>query len=51
MTAELLLSDGHNGVGTSDLVCGEGNSSLAADDNGFVTNYWYDADGERTVKT
>ena len=24
---------------------------LASDDNGFVTNYWYDADGERTVKT
>ena len=21
------------------------------DDNGFVSNYWYDADGERTVKT
>ncbi|GAB6950300.1 hypothetical protein JCM15640A_18850 [Hoylesella timonensis 4401737 = DSM 22865 = JCM 15640] len=24
---------------------------LAADENGFVSNYWYDADGERTVKT
>ena len=20
-------------------------------ENGFVSNYWYDADGERTVKT
>ena len=27
------------------------NRLLASDDNGFVTNYWYDADGERTVKT
>ena len=51
MNAELLMSDGHNGVGTSDFVCGEGNRLLASDDNGFVTNYWYDADGERTVKT
>ncbi|KXA38839.1 hypothetical protein HMPREF3226_01437, partial [Prevotella corporis] len=24
---------------------------MAADENGFVSNYWYDADGERTVKT
>ena len=29
----------------------EENRLLASDDNGFVTNYWYDADGERTVKT
>ena len=29
----------------------EENRLLAFDDNGFVTNYWYDADGERTVKT
>ena len=43
MNAELLMSDGHNGVGTSDFVCGEGNRLLASDDNGFVTNYWYDA--------
>ena len=28
----------------------EENRLLASDDNGFVTNYWYDADGERTVK-
>ena len=29
----------------------EENRLLTSDDNGFVTNYWYDADGERTVKT
>lgn len=29
----------------------EENRLLASDDNGFVSNYWYDADGERTVKT
>ena len=29
----------------------EENRLLASDDNGFVTNYWYDADGERTEKT
>ena len=29
----------------------EENRQTASDDNGFVTNYWYDADGERTVKT
>ena len=29
----------------------EENRLLAADENGFVANYWYDADGERTVKT
>ena len=29
----------------------EENRLLASDDNGFVTNYWYDVDGERTVKT
>ena len=27
------------------------NRLLSVDDNGFVSNYWYDADGERTVKT
>ena len=26
----------------------EENRLLASDDDGFVTNYWYDADGERT---
>ena len=29
----------------------EENRLLAVDENGFVSNYWYDADGERTVKT
>ena len=29
----------------------EENRLLAANENGFVGNYWYDADGERTVKT
>ena len=29
----------------------EENRLLAAEENGFVSNYWYDADGERTVKT
>ncbi len=29
----------------------EENRLLASDDDGFVINYWYDADGERTVKT
>lgn len=29
----------------------EENRLLASDDDGFVTNYWYDANGERTVKT
>ena len=29
----------------------EENRLLAADENGFVSNYWNDADGERTVKT
>ena len=28
----------------------EENRLLASDDDGFVTNYWYDADGERMVK-
>ena len=28
----------------------EENRLLAADENGFVSNYWYDTDGERTVK-
>ena len=29
----------------------EENCLLATDENGFVANYWYDADGERTVKS
>ena len=33
------------------LIWDEENRLLAVDENGFVSNYWYDADGERTVKT
>lgn len=29
----------------------EENHLTASDDNGFASNYWYDADGERTVET
>ena len=29
----------------------EENRLLVSDENGFVANYWYDADGERTVKS
>ena len=29
----------------------EKNRLTASDDNGFVTSYWYDASGERTVKS
>ena len=29
----------------------EENRLLASDENGFVASYWYDADGERTVKS
>ena len=29
----------------------EENRLLATDENGFVANYWYDTDGERTVKS
>ena len=29
----------------------EENRLTASDDNGFVTSYWYDASGERTVKS
>ena len=48
-----MMKDGHNEVGTRErkLIWDEENRLLAVDDNGFVTNYWYDADGERTVKT
>ena len=47
------MKDGHNetGVGERKLIWDEENRLLAVDDNGFVSNYWYDADGERTVKT
>ena len=48
-----MMNDGHNEVGTGErkLIWDEENRLLAVDDNGFVSNYWYDADGERTVKT
>ena len=48
-----VMTDGHrdNSVGERKLIWNEENRLLAVDDNGFVSNYWYDADGERTVKT
>ncbi len=48
-----MMTDGHNDnrVGERKLIWDEENRLLAVDDNGFVSNYWYDADGERTVKT
>ena len=33
------------------LLWDEENRLLALSDNGFVSNYWYDAAGDRTVKT
>lgn len=33
------------------LLWDEENRLLALSDNGYVSNYWYDANGERTVKT
>ena len=47
------LNDEHNKIDTEErkLKWDEENRLLASDDDGFVTNYWYDADGERTVKT
>ena len=48
-----MMTDGHrdNSVGERKFIWDEENRLLAVDDNGFVSNYWYDADGERTVKT
>lgn len=48
-----MMNDGHNEARKreSKLIWDEENRLLAVDDNGFVSNYWYDADGERTVKT
>ena len=48
-----MMNDGHrdNSVGERKLIWDEENRLLAVDDNGFVSNYWYVADGERTVKT
>lgn len=47
------MNDGHNETCTGErkLIWDEENRLLTVDDNGFVSNYWYDADGERTVKT
>ena len=46
------LNDEHNKIDTEErkLKWDEENRLLASDDDGFVTNYWYDADDERTVK-
>lgn len=43
--------DGENDekAGEHKLRWDEENRLLSSDDNGFVTNYWYDADGERTA--
>ena len=48
-----MLNDERNKIDTDKhkLKWDEENRLLASDDDGFVTNYWYDADGERTVKT
>ena len=48
-----MMFDGHKDstVGERKLIWDEENRLLAVDENGFVSNYWYDADGERTVKT
>ena len=48
-----MMKDGHkdSSVGERKLIWDEENRLLSVDDNGFVSNYWYDADGERTVKT
>lgn len=48
-----MMTGGHkdNSVGERKLIWDEENRLLSVDDNGFVSNYWYDADGERTIKT
>ncbi|MBP1531824.1 MAG: hypothetical protein ILA39_06840 [Bacteroidaceae bacterium] len=53
MNIRRLMNDGHNETSTDErkLIWDEENRLLAVDDNGFVSNYWYDADDERTVKT
>ena len=53
MNIRRLMNDGHNETSTDErkLRWDEENRLLSSDDNGLVTNYWYDADGERTVKT
>ena len=44
-----MMKDGHNETGTGErkLIWDEENCLLAVDDNGFVSNYWYDANGEQ----
>ncbi len=44
-----MMKDGHNETGTGErkLIWDEENRLLAVDDNGFVSNYWYDANGEQ----
>lgn len=37
-------------TGIRKLLWDEENRLLALSDNGFVSNYWYDASGERTIK-
>ena len=48
-----MMRNGHNDARTSEqkFKWDEEKRLLAVDENGFVSNYWYDADGERTVKT
>lgn len=48
-----MVIDGRrdNSVGERKLIWDEENRLLAVDDNSFVSNYWYDADGEHTIKT
>lgn len=48
-----MMTDGHrdNSVGERKLIWNEENRLLAVDDNGYVSNYWYDTDDKRTVKT
>ena len=45
MNIRRLMNDGHNETSTDErkLRWDEENRLLAVDDNGFVTNYWYDA--------
>jgi RHS repeat-associated protein len=48
-----IISSSPSGAGGNNrkMLWDEENRLLALSDNGFVSNYWYDAAGERTVKT
>jgi RHS repeat-associated protein len=48
-----IISSPPSGAGGNNrkMLWDEENRLLALSDNGFVSNYWYDAAGERTVKT